>query len=76
MTSFRLALPLAIRPARLARLPGRLLARLLAAEALARSRRRLALLDDHILRDIELTRAEAEAEAERPAWDSPLHWKG
>lgn len=76
MTSFRLALPLAVRPARLARLPGRLLARLLAAEAVARSRRRLALLDDHILRDIGLTRAEAEAEAERPAWDSPLHWKG
>lgn len=75
MTSFRPALPLAFRPARLARLSGRLFARLLDAEALARSRRRLAHLDDHILRDIGLTRAEAEAEAEKPAWGAPLHWK-
>lgn len=75
MTSFRLALPLALQPARLARLPRRLFSRLLAAQALAHSRRRLARLDDHILRDIGLTRAEAEDEASRPAWDAPLHWK-
>ncbi|WP_374431688.1 DUF1127 domain-containing protein [Tabrizicola sp.] len=76
MTSFRLALPLAFRPARVARIPGRFLARLIAIEAMARSRRSLARLDDHLLRDIGLTRAEAEAEAEKSAWDSPLHWKG
>lgn len=49
--------------------------RLLSGAALARSRGRLALLDDHQLRDIGLTRAEAEAEAARPAWDAPPHWK-
>lgn len=76
MTSLRLALPLALRRARLARLPGRLFFRLLAAQALVQSRRRLTRLDDHILRDIGLTRAEAEDEASRPAWDAPLHWRG
>lgn len=73
MTSFRLALPLVSRPGRHL---GRLFSRLRTAEALAKSRRRLARLDDHLLRDIGLTRTEAEAEAERSAWDSPLHWKG
>lgn len=73
MTSFRLALPLVSRPGRHL---CRLFSRLRTAEALAKSRRRLARLDDHLLRDIGLTRTEAEAEAERSAWDSPLHWKG
>ena len=48
---------------------------LLRPSALARSRRSLGRLDDHILRDIGLTRAQAEAEAGRSAWDAPLHWK-
>jgi uncharacterized protein YjiS (DUF1127 family) len=52
-----------------------LLKRLVRASALARSRRPLARLDDHLLRDIGLTRAEAEAEALRPAWDAPRHWR-
>jgi uncharacterized protein YjiS (DUF1127 family) len=43
--------------------------------ALSRSRRGLARLDDHLLQDIGLTRAEALAEAERPVWDAPSHWK-
>ena len=40
-----------------------------------RSRRGLAALDDHMLQDIGLTRAEAETEASRPAWDAPGHWQ-
>ncbi|MDM7932835.1 DUF1127 domain-containing protein [Tabrizicola sp.] len=42
--------------------------------ALSRSRRHLARLDDHLLRDIGLSRAEAEAEVARPVWDAPPHW--
>jgi uncharacterized protein YjiS (DUF1127 family) len=37
-------------------------------------RRSLALLDDHLLADIGITRAEAEHEAARPLWDAPAHW--
>lgn len=44
--------------------------------AVARSRRGLRLLDDHLLRDIGLTRAEAETEASRAPWDAPSHWRG
>lgn len=43
--------------------------------SLMRQRRRLASLDDHILRDIGLTREQAQAEAEIPAWDVPAHWR-
>lgn len=65
--------PLALlRSAALSRLP----ARLLAAFALARSRHDLRKLDDRLLRDIGLTRAEALSEAERAPWDAPAHWKG
>lgn len=56
--------------------PARLLSRLAAILRLGRERRRLATLDDHILRDIGLTRDEALREAERPAWDVPPHWRG
>jgi uncharacterized protein YjiS (DUF1127 family) len=56
----------------LARFP----ARLAAAARLARSRKGLARLDAHLLRDIGLTSAEAQAEADRPVWDAPSHWKG
>lgn len=38
--------------------------------AVAGQRRRLADLPDHILADIGITRAEAEAEARRPFWDA------
>lgn len=66
------------RPAALARprhRPARpLLSRLLAWMALGRQRRRLALLDAHMLDDIGLTRDEARAEAARPVWDAPSHW--
>lgn len=42
--------------------------------ALARQRKALQNLDDDALRDIGLSRSEAEAEAERPIWDAPDHW--
>lgn len=41
---------------------------------LRRARRRLAELDDHMLRDIGVNRAEALAEANRKGWDAPDHW--
>ena len=49
--------------------------RLLSQISANRSRRALLRLDDHLLRDIGLTRGEAEAEALRGAWDAPSHWK-
>ncbi|MCX7889240.1 MAG: DUF1127 domain-containing protein [Rhodobacteraceae bacterium] len=49
---------------------------LLARRNLARQRARLMVLDDHLLRDIGLTRHEALSEARRPAWDAPDHWHG
>ncbi len=39
-----------------------------------RSRRALARLDAHGLRDIGLSAAAAEEESRRPFWDSPAHW--
>jgi uncharacterized protein YjiS (DUF1127 family) len=55
----------------LARLPRLFVAR----TALARSRRSLAKLDPRLVRDIGLSCEEADAEARRPVWDAPLHWK-
>ncbi|MBA3910174.1 MAG: hypothetical protein C0524_09880 [Rhodobacter sp.] len=55
--------------------PMQIWAALKCALTLARSRGQLARLDDHILRDIGLTRAQAEAEATRPVWDAPAHWR-
>lgn len=54
--------------------PSRLLGHLIALMALGRSRRRLRHLDDHLLRDIGLTRAEAMRESARPVWNAPDHW--
>lgn len=42
--------------------------------ALHRQRRALARLDDHLLDDIGLTRADAEAEARRAPWEASAHW--
>lgn len=53
---------------------GNLAARLAAALALWRQRRRLAVLDAHLLDDIGLTRGEALRESRRPVWDAPDHW--
>lgn len=71
------SITLAPRPSR----PG-ILARLVAAVALRRSRRSLGDLDDHLLRDVGLSREDARREAARPAWDAldeapwdaPAHW--
>ncbi len=52
-----------------------LFTRLAQALAVHRQRRQLARLEDHLLRDIGLTRAAALAEAERPLWDAPAHWR-
>ncbi|WP_374642336.1 DUF1127 domain-containing protein [Tabrizicola sp.] len=57
----------------LARRP-RPLAALAAALKADRSRKALARLDPHLLRDIGLTREEALAETARPLWDPPAHW--
>lgn len=45
------------------------------AAAARRQRQQLARLDDALLRDIGLTRAEALGEAERPLWDVPQAWR-
>jgi uncharacterized protein YjiS (DUF1127 family) len=31
-------------------------------------------LEEHLLRDIGLTSAEARREAEKPIWNAPSHW--
>ncbi len=50
--------------------------RLLAMLALRAQRRKLATLDAAQLRDLGLTPAQAAAEAARPVWDVPAHWRG
>ena len=40
-----------------------------------RERRSLRHLDDHLLRDIGLTREQADEEAARPFWDAPAAWR-
>ena len=39
-----------------------------------RSRHRLSQLDAKALRDIGLSQAEANREAQKPIWDAPNHW--
>jgi uncharacterized protein YjiS (DUF1127 family) len=53
-----------------------LAARLALMPALHRQRRALAALDDRLLADIGVTRAEALAELDAPIWDAPRHWRG
>jgi uncharacterized protein YjiS (DUF1127 family) len=48
------------------------LARLLHWHELARQRRALLALNDRMLKDIGITRVEAEREARRPFWDDAL----
>jgi uncharacterized protein YjiS (DUF1127 family) len=55
--------------------PARFLRDLRQMLAVAQSRRALRRLDDHLLRDIGLTRHEAESEATRAPWDAPSHWR-
>lgn len=44
--------------------------------AVRRTRKQLALVDDHILEDIGISRDSADQEASRPVWDVPVHWNG
>jgi uncharacterized protein YjiS (DUF1127 family) len=44
--------------------------------SLSRHRAALARLDNHLLVDIGLSPEMAEAEASRPFWDVPPHWRG
>lgn len=53
---------------------GSLLARLRLAFTARAQRRALARFDARMLRDIGVTRAQAEAEASRPLWDVPVNW--
>lgn len=48
--------------------------RLFGCNKLRRTRLRLAALDDHLLRDIGVSREDAQAEADRRGWDAPDHW--
>lgn len=50
------------------------LSRLRLALAARAQRRALARFDARMLRDIGVTRAQAEAEASRPLWDVPVNW--
>lgn len=43
--------------------------------ALRRQRKALVRLDDAALRDLGLSRSEAETEAKRAAWDVPANWR-
>lgn len=52
-----------------------ILARLLEVLAVHHSRRRLADMDAHTLRDIGITRDQALAEADRRAWDVAPTWR-
>ena len=56
--------------------PESLFRHLLDMVALHRQRRDLAKLDDRALKDIGVSRYEAQIEAARPAWDVPHHWLG
>ncbi len=40
-----------------------------------RQRQSLKALDETALRDIGVTRAQADAEANRPVWDAPDNWR-
>jgi uncharacterized protein YjiS (DUF1127 family) len=56
--------------------PARLLRKIRHLSDIAQSRRALQRLDEHLLRDIGLTRHQAWSEASRTPWDAPSHWRG
>ena len=55
--------------------PISVLARLTNAHSVWRQRQKLKSLDDAALKDIGLTRDQAQTEAKRPFWDAPDNWK-
>ncbi len=60
---------------KVARRADRVITALLRWHELARQRRALLRLDDHMLKDVGLSRADAVREAERPFWDEgSLSW--
>lgn len=52
-----------------------ILRKLFAMMSLSRQRRTLKDLEDHLLRDIGVTREEADIESKRRVWDAPVHWR-
>ena len=44
--------------------------------ALAHQRRQLPALDDHLLADIGISRAQALEEGRQTIWNAPSHWHG
>lgn len=73
-TAYRPATAQTGRKAKAARGP-RLWRWLQSLRATRRQRLHLDRLDDRLLADIGLTRAEAAAEAARAPWDAPAHWQ-
>ncbi|MGY6534112.1 MAG: DUF1127 domain-containing protein [Pararhodobacter sp.] len=71
--------PARARGAEIARLllgaPARCLAMIHHLGGIRRQRRALLRLDSRLLDDIGISRDTAEAEARRPAWDAPRHWR-
>ncbi len=55
--------------------PRSVLASLREMIALSRQRRQLRALDDHLLADIGISRAEAVEEATQTLWNAPRHWR-
>lgn len=53
----------------------RILRRIVRMNALARQRRDLGRLPDHLLEDIGVTRHGARTEGSRSIWDAPDHWR-
>ncbi len=47
---------------------------LLKASSIWRERQDLSDLDDHLLKDIGVSRTEAKKETKRPVWDAPNRW--
>jgi uncharacterized protein YjiS (DUF1127 family) len=74
MTSLRMPARRAVEVSWTARYVLPLAERLLAALETYRQRRALLALDDRLLRDIGLSRADAEHEAARSFWDVPGRW--
>lgn len=61
-------------PARTRR-PVSITSRLATMIAVARQRRALRNLDDHLLHDIGVSNRDAAREAGRPMWDVPANWR-